>query len=507
MATVDDILHRALPAGSTLVAGRAGTMRRVDEVLLLRPRPPGLPEARGREFILLSLSTLQALDETLTLARAVDELSYRATALGIRGIVSEEARARADALSLPLVELPAGVPLTDVERDVIDLLAEERNARYRRRHTILHDLASRAVRGEGVDTILQRLGEATGYGVMLTDNAGSCVGRYRPDEIPADLFESLTASPESAGQRAPAGHAGLSRHAIPVAAGERRAGMLVVLAPVSEPDEDVRAALEAGATAAAIELTRAQAVRETVTRIQGDLVADILMGREPDTDLEARARRLGHDLTIPRAALVLQGGEDIFARLSRILSSRGVDGLLHTDGTLVTVFYPVNGANPQEAERLGAGFLRDLHGEAAVRAGVSTPHSGVTGLRVALEEAQAALSVARLPGRKSGVTTFADLGVYRLLLRLRGSDELRAFHDEMLGPLLAYDRARNTVLISTLEAFLTSANATEAAERLTLHRNSLLYRLRRIRDISALDLDDPETRLALLLALKIGPLL
>ena len=45
----------------------------------------------------------------------------------------------------------------------------------------------------------------------------------------------------------------------------------------------------------------------------------------------------------------------------------------------------------------------------------------------------------------------------------------------------------------------------QAAESLYLHRNSLLYRLERIREISGLDLDDPDDRFSLQLALRCRP--
>jgi purine catabolism regulator len=82
--------------------------------------------------------------------------------------------------------------------------------------------------------------------------------------------------------------------------------------------------------------------------------------------------------------------------------------------------------------------------------------------------------------------------------------EMKEFHQETLGALAAHDREKGSRLVSTLDAFLRSGNATEAAARLSLHRNSLLYRLRRIREITGLDLDDPETRFALHLALRVG---
>jgi DNA-binding PucR family transcriptional regulator len=49
--------------------------------------------------------------------------------------------------------------------------------------------------------------------------------------------------------------------------------------------------------------------------------------------------------------------------------------------------------------------------------------------------------------------------------------------------------------------FAAGANASEAADRLFLHRNSLLYRLERIQRLTGLDLKDQGARLALQLGL------
>ena len=96
----------------------------------------------------------------------------------------------------------------------------------------------------------------------------------------------------------------------------------------------------------------------------------------------------------------------------------------------------------------------------------------------------------------------ADLGVYRLLLALREHDELAPFTQRALEPLLR-DQRHGDTLIETLEAFFAcNGNSTRAAEKLHLHRNSLLYRLNQARDLLGQNLDDPETRLTLQLAIK-----
>lgn len=89
----------------------------------------------------------------------------------------------------------------------------------------------------------------------------------------------------------------------------------------------------------------------------------------------------------------------------------------------------------------------------------------------------------------------------RLLDRLARSPDLRPFA-ELVEPLAVHDRERRSDLIRTLRVyFAAGSNASEAADRLFLHRNSLLYRLDRIQKLTGLNLKDPDARLALHLAL------
>lgn len=88
-----------------------------------------------------------------------------------------------------------------------------------------------------------------------------------------------------------------------------------------------------------------------------------------------------------------------------------------------------------------------------------------------------------------------------LLAGLSGSPELRPFRG-LLDPLVAYDSERNSDLVRTLVVFLDcSENVSEAAERLFLHRNSVPYRLERVRELTGLDYKDERHRLALRLGL------
>lgn len=88
-----------------------------------------------------------------------------------------------------------------------------------------------------------------------------------------------------------------------------------------------------------------------------------------------------------------------------------------------------------------------------------------------------------------------------LLDELARSVQLRPFR-ELLDPLMAYDLERNSDLVRTLKVYFDCGeNASEAADRLFLHRNSVPYRLERVRELTGLDYRDNLDRLALRLGL------
>jgi PucR family transcriptional regulator, purine catabolism regulatory protein len=91
---------------------------------------------------------------------------------------------------------------------------------------------------------------------------------------------------------------------------------------------------------------------------------------------------------------------------------------------------------------------------------------------------------------------------------LSDREKLLAFCERTLGSLLEYDMRQHADLIKTLEAFFAChGNLSQTAEMLIVHRNTLLYRMNRINEIAEIDLNRPETRLALHLALTIRRLL
>ena len=131
---------------------------------------------------------------------------------------------------------------------------------------------------------------------------------------------------------------------------------------------------------------------------------------------------------------------------------------------------------------------------------VSGPKRGTTGAHLALLQAEQAVTLERGNGGKGKTTHFDDLGPYRFVLGQPESD-IEAQAEKALGQL-AEDEERYGDLIKTLEAFIRLHGSVNAVARdLFLHRNTVRQRLRRIAQLTAADLTDPNDRLALQIAL------
>jgi purine catabolism regulator len=113
----------------------------------------------------------------------------------------------------------------------------------------------------------------------------------------------------------------------------------------------------------------------------------------------------------------------------------------------------------------------------------------------------------KLDGATS-VVSFADLGLHRLLYSMAQHPEVHEFYRDSIGALMDYDEKGGGDLLRTLDAFFRChGSPTETAQRLKLHRNTVLYRLRRIEEVGRLRLSDPDTRLNLQLCLRIRDVL
>jgi DNA-binding PucR family transcriptional regulator len=164
----------------------------------------------------------------------------------------------------------------------------------------------------------------------------------------------------------------------------------------------------------------------------------------------------------------------------------------------LTALVPVGAERGSERvlERL-AGLGRRL----GVAIGVSQPRPGLAEGTTSVREADDAALVARALAPEGGARAYQELGAYRYLAALAGTAAPDSPHAQAIATLAAYDTARGTDLLQTLEAFLRLRGVTATSRALLVHPNTLRQRLQRIGTLTGLDLE-AEDLLSLELALK-----
>jgi PucR family transcriptional regulator, purine catabolism regulatory protein len=503
--TVRDVLRLALPSGTTIAAGGTGQGRQVTWVATLRATLPAFAELRGGELALLAVEAALALDPRLTLRVLVRRLSQAPVPVAgiiVLGPVVAEDIAAAEEAHLPLLQLPGGADLKEIEREITRLISDY-EAQFERRGAQLYDLLTqRSLAGQGVPGLLEALAERTGQSVACFAPNG---------ELRAQRGKGSARIALQALRPTARGETALLNQQIwiePIGPSAYPTGYLALAGTALDAWD--REAAGRGAAALALELAKEQAVHAAEERLRGDFVSNILSG--PPGDMPAalqRGQELGYNLTLPHVA-VLFNQEDAdpgsLARLSGAvqneLTRRGLAAPLSRRESSVLAMVPVT-PNARLRELIDQLRERLVTDQPGLVLAMGTQGAGLSEWRRSLEEAEQALILGRQLFGTGRVLAFSDLGVYRLLVRLRETPELWAFYRETLAKLSEYDTRQRADLIKTLDAYFNHlGNLRATSEALHVHRNTLLYRLERIKEISGMDLDNAEEHFALWLALR-----
>ena len=525
------LLRYSLPLGASLVAGDAET--RVNWSVTIRAQPPAFPDIYGGELALVSMDVLRSFDSRLTLASVIDQLAeFGVSALAATGAVEQSAVEAANVCQIALVSIPAEASLTTVERAVNALILNQSARLTERAIEIQRQLTRLAAENRDLNSLLQVMSRSTGKPVVIHNEAGLMMaqaypnlgqrkanGRHRDSAMPYPRFQKWLADDAPASQgaisRSPLGYTTVLK------VEKRVAGYLSLMGGSSDLDEFDRLVLTYGADVCAIEMAKNRAIASAVEQTRGDWIQMWLSGQPADDDsLHTRARQAGfphgasYVVSVFRA--VSADGESLplesmLPLLRDDMSRRQVKGAVGQYVDVIVALYPLH----DEANALSRtrGIIEDVRVQLAARtssglvvAGISRPASGLSDLRVAYRQAKDAVGIACELGDRHTTTFYGDLKLYQLLLALKEGnlDSLNRFYRDALGPLAEHDSRKQSDLIRTLAGFFeANGNLAKAAQELNVHRNTLVYRLERIAELTGLDLDDSDNRLILHLALKI----
>ena len=431
----------------------------------------------------------------------------------------------ARAANLPLVQLHREVPFVAVTEEIHTEIVNGHYALLQRAEEVHRRCTEARLGGGGVPQVLGILAGFSGNPVFLETADGRLLyaaGEGPEGADPLQVWEGLR-GPHKDAPPPPAGSVLVDVPGGGPGTGGSVRARLVSL-PVRSPLSPVhRIAAERAAGILAVVLMQARQEEELAARGRGDFLTDLAEGRVSAEDAPAQARVLGFK---PGGSPVLPvvmrvgdplspagGGWAVLARaVSEELAAVGVPVLLGVrpvEGrVLVLLGLRSESERAAVADRVAAALRAGVERAGMRRPGTPPPvvvvgmpggwAAASAGLRHAAETATAAQGLTDRPWYDA-----RRLDIDLLLWRLRDHPDLAAFVDRAIGPLRDHDRRSKPPLLPTLETYLAHAGRkAETARELHLNRQTLYNRLARIGELLGTDLDDPQTVLALSLALR-----
>ena len=246
------------------------------------------------------------------------------TERGVTAVVvaSEEAAGKAD---LPILTLPPGASLRDIQHSALELIVNRQSYLINRGGQIYQVLARLSVEGVGLLGLAQAMSEQTGKAVLVQDKRLQPLAEAVPPGLAEHWPEALEALrswshlPETLRDRRQAAvggwrdqslASGLTRLVCPIVAKGMARGYLSVVGRPGEVDALDQLVVEHGAAACALEMAKAKAVSDAEKRAHGDFLDAVLTGSVPLDELVHWAQRIGYDVEPPHAAQIWRWAQD-----------------------------------------------------------------------------------------------------------------------------------------------------------------------------------------------------
>jgi purine catabolism regulator len=463
------------------------------ELLLTTGMGIGARAADQRRFV----AELAARD----VAAVVIELGapFRALPLAMVGAAREH--------GLPLVELRREVPFVGVTEAVHTAIVNEHYDLLRRADALQARFGTTVLHGGGIPDVLALLADAIGNPVFLESGDSRLLCHAAPRDGDAE------GDPVGAWARAADAGVRVTVEAPP----GTRPGRLVAL-PVDAPlDPFTEAAVERAAGVVALALLRGHEEGRLQARGRGALLAALAAGSVAPARAAEHARALGF---APRPGTALLpvvarltgractgGWAAALPELERVLATFGVPVLAGVEPGGEALLLLVGLGDPADRRTVAdrAATLIQAHAVHRHEAGAVVavgPAGDWAAVHAALAETRdSAAAALALPPRPWHDATRMSLD--QLLWRWRDRGELAAYVERVLGPLLAYDAARRTRLVPTLEALCHhGGRKAETARAMHLNRQALYDRIARLEQVLDVDTGDAHALLELQLAVQ-----
>ena len=524
--TVEEALKLESLRTAKVVAGVHGLAREVQWAHVV-DMPDPVPWVRSGQLLLTTgLSWPLHEGQARQLIRSLNDRGLAAVSLAVPGYLKKfppGAISEADALNFPLLEIPFAIPFAQITEELHRTILAEQYHIVERSEQIHRALTRAAAEGSNLNDLARELGELIGRSVTFEDPDGKLLAYHaasgHEDAVRRQTLAQAQSPPEMMALmearglweeiRASSGplriaampEIGLSaRVACPIRLGPELVGVVWIMEGESKLSELDSRAAEHAALVAAVHFAHQRELASMESRLGYASFLSLLEADEDDPQAVERAQLSGFEpeashrialAVLPEALPLTRDGflrrERLASALRRGLRAGGLRPLVTTSLNYVAFLLP-DGVDVDS-------LWRGVNGE-AISLLLGRSHRGSQGARRSYREAQALLAY-RDPAK---IRRFEEALVPRVLMGDTGAHE--AFIDHLLGPLRAA-KGGQTLERVLLALAKNGFNLKQTAESLRIHTNTLRYRMARALQILKVDLDDPEIRFQLQLAVRV----
>ncbi|MGO4248173.1 PucR family transcriptional regulator [Paenarthrobacter sp. RAF54_2] len=484
--------------GLTLLAGDTGRDNRITWA-----HTSDLPRlwewVTGGELMMTNgLSIPADAEGQVALAEALMDSGASALAIGEKmhaPPLTQEFLTACDRLPLPLINVPYPLPFIAIARSVAESSLLEESRRLRQTARVYDLLRTAGASEDHWQSLVQRLATELDAELFVVDRR--CLHPWHPEgqALPgflADEWAPLSGQVTLAGKKFQ-WHRIRGRHVLTMDIPTHANALLVVL-PNSEPHPDAVVLLHA-ATVLGLQLSRIVLSLEGRHRLAGEFLLQAMDGRLGAAEMESRLATFG---VPPQDFLLVSMSEtagdktandgDRLANVHIELWRHGVASASLKRNSRLHVVVPADVPDDILVHCAGA--------DAAI--GISAP-AAVAGIQRALQESLWALGSAR--ANKLGLARYAQGPSW---LGLTGFEEGTALVRRLLGPIFDYEQSQEGDLLVTLRTYLDSQRSWQkTAAALFAHRQTIIYRIRKIGELTGLDMGETSTVAQLWFALQI----
>lgn len=465
---------------------------------------------------------------------------------------------QANKYGLPLLELPFEYTLSRV----ISIINEKASGRYdllNRKTLDMHNLFFRiTLEGGGIEKISSMLSETINNPIIFVDQDWNLLHytEHMENKVPLeyclDLVKNRQVFKQDFIDSIPQNISEIKKsikriyylegmeikcRILPVAVANYIYGYIIVWQTVRELTEFDYIILEQASTNMALERIKAKEIEEVKLKIRQDFFDDLLTGKITSSETIQTLSELHglnsqykyHCIVINIESDELNQYDDIVARRVKLenIAKKCVELIYDysskADGE-VTCFYRNNriiiliGQNENrpsitinEAKLYANEMYNALEKQinnTIFLIGIGRQYETIHSLYKSFSEANESIRLMQKFDDKGGISHFEDHSVYHFLDSNIKDNDLEDFFMKRLGKVYEHDQLHGTSYIITLENyFLNNLNISETAKAMFLHRNTLIYRIEKIKEILISDLKNSEELLQIQLALKIFRLL